>query len=262
MGWDQIVTLFNEGYTIESHSVHHPNLTQIPEDEAWDEITSSRLEIEKRLGNEVQFFAYPGGMGAYDPWLQGLVQDAGYQAAVSAWPAGMAKSVTSNLWALPRIEIGQENGVHLDLDQPEAFFMRQVDPDFPLPTITVDAPLYLNQDGAPQRCFEPGETITANVTATNHGDPASVQIVFSLDDAGQQDDIAHSRLTDLSLTKGESALLSYNLILDDDLAPGLYSDAVELLDEHAVLSLWRSGWQPALLLSESCSIQQLPTIRR
>jgi peptidoglycan/xylan/chitin deacetylase (PgdA/CDA1 family) len=260
--WSEIAQFLGEGHPIESHSVTHARLDQLPVDEAWQEILNSRQEIEDRLGDPAQFFAYPSGMGAYDPVLQDLVQAAGYQAAVAAWPSAIANTATSNLWALPRIRIREAHSVDLDPGRPNDFFMLQVDPDFPIPRLTVGTWLYLSQDGASSGCFAPGEAITVDVVVTNHGDPVTARVVFSLDDDADHDNIYFSQFTDRQLANGESVIFSYDLELDNELSAGLHTYAIDVLDEHAVLGFLHSGWQPALLLSTNCHAQYLPVFHR
>jgi peptidoglycan/xylan/chitin deacetylase (PgdA/CDA1 family) len=260
--WNEVRQFRDEGHAIESHSVNHPDLTTIPEDEAWQEILNSRLEIGDRLGAPAQFFAYPSGRGATDPVIQALVRDAGYKAAVAAWPDRLANTVDSDPWALPRIAIREDHSVDLDPEQPGLFFMRQVDPNFPLPLLTVTSWRIQSQEGAFGACFKPGEAITVEVIINNHGDPAAARVVLTLDDDDDREDTYFTDFRNGNLAGGESVTFRYNLALGNDLSPGLHSYALDIYDEHAALGFLHNGWHPAFLLSADCHSQYLPVIQR
>jgi peptidoglycan/xylan/chitin deacetylase (PgdA/CDA1 family) len=59
--WDQVSDLARSDWEIGAHTLTHPDLTRLPEDELEREISSSRVEIEDRLGAAVTSFAYPFG---------------------------------------------------------------------------------------------------------------------------------------------------------------------------------------------------------
>jgi peptidoglycan/xylan/chitin deacetylase (PgdA/CDA1 family) len=251
MAWDpHVETLYNEGFAIEAHSVTHPRLTEVSEEQAWQEISGSRTAIENHLGSEVRFFSYPGGY--YDAAIQALVQQAGYQAAVAAWPDGIAHTASSDIWALPRIEIHETHSVELDPAHPGTFFMRKIDPQFPIPEIAVDAVRVQLADGTPDSCFCPGETITFTLTATNHGDPVTTQIVLSLDDDGDHALTYHHDVTSEYLASGERKDVSFSLTLPDGVGLGQHEYAADFADAYGVLGFAHSGWQPAFVVAESC----------
>jgi peptidoglycan/xylan/chitin deacetylase (PgdA/CDA1 family) len=256
LGWDwmawgpHVDTLYSEGFDIEAHSLTHPILTQVSEEQAWQEISESRLEIESRLGNQVRFFSYPGGY--YDADIQGLVQQAGYRAAVAAWPDGIANTATSNIWALPRIEIHETHSVELDPARPDDFFMRKVDPGFPIPDITVDSVQVRLADDTPDSCFSPGETITFAVTATNHGDTVATQAALYLDDDADHADSYYHGVTSEHLANSESKRFQFALTLPDNVDLGHHDYAVDFDDEYGVLGFKHSGWQAAFEVAATC----------
>jgi peptidoglycan/xylan/chitin deacetylase (PgdA/CDA1 family) len=79
MNADQIRALHNGGWEIGSHSLSHVNLRQRPGKQE-DEITSSKVRLESRLGFPIPVFAYP--FGANDASSLRLVRESGYIAAV------------------------------------------------------------------------------------------------------------------------------------------------------------------------------------
>jgi peptidoglycan/xylan/chitin deacetylase (PgdA/CDA1 family) len=61
MSWDAVLRLAADGWSIESHSVHHPDLRKL-DDRALDaELAESKFEIAKRIGRAPEVFAYPYG---------------------------------------------------------------------------------------------------------------------------------------------------------------------------------------------------------
>lgn len=84
MDWHALRQLADAGWEIGSHGVSHRALTDMPEDEAFRELTVSRNEIEQRIGVTVTSFSYP--FGAFTPRLARLAQEAGYRRAVTMKP--------------------------------------------------------------------------------------------------------------------------------------------------------------------------------
>lgn len=81
LSWEQIDVMKNQGIVFESHTLTHPDLTQITPDQAKQEITESKKKLEERLGNTVNFIAYP--YGGRNPVIDETVRSAGYRGAVT-----------------------------------------------------------------------------------------------------------------------------------------------------------------------------------
>lgn len=85
-----------------AHTMHHPILASLADDEAEREIRQGKSELEAMLGQAVLLFAYPNGkpMVDYLPKHVDMVRSAGFEAAVSThWGAcGQA----SDRFQLPR----------------------------------------------------------------------------------------------------------------------------------------------------------------
>jgi peptidoglycan/xylan/chitin deacetylase (PgdA/CDA1 family) len=78
--WDNLRTIRDAGMSIGSHTLSHPFLTTITnEDILWKEITESKKKLERHLGIVVREFAYP--FGFYNPEVVALVKKAGYTSA-------------------------------------------------------------------------------------------------------------------------------------------------------------------------------------
>jgi peptidoglycan/xylan/chitin deacetylase (PgdA/CDA1 family) len=103
--WSQLREMADSGLVeIGSHTVTHPVLASVTDEEAWLELTVSRAQIEEGLGREVRSFCFPNGKPSdYRPRHLRLVKDAGYtSAAVTRF--GMAFT-GSDPYELPRMGI-------------------------------------------------------------------------------------------------------------------------------------------------------------
>jgi peptidoglycan/xylan/chitin deacetylase (PgdA/CDA1 family) len=101
MDQNEVVELARGG-TLEvgAHTVNHPALSAQPIDVQRDEIRTSRIDLERRLGSPVKSFAYPYGL--YTDQTVQAVREAGFESACSC----IAKAVRrgSDLMQLPRLE--------------------------------------------------------------------------------------------------------------------------------------------------------------
>lgn len=61
MRWEQVRALYKAGHTIGAHTVNHPMLSKVSEEEAQQEILYSRSEVEKHVGACSEIFCYPNG---------------------------------------------------------------------------------------------------------------------------------------------------------------------------------------------------------
>jgi O-antigen/teichoic acid export membrane protein/peptidoglycan/xylan/chitin deacetylase (PgdA/CDA1 family) len=85
----------------EAHTLSHPNLPRVSEDEARREIELSKAELEELLGREVTVFCYPGGF--FGDRERRLVEEAGYAYGVTC-EAGVNTPETDPL-LIRRIQI-------------------------------------------------------------------------------------------------------------------------------------------------------------
>ena len=81
--WDQLREMaVNPLVTIMAHSVTHPNdLTVLPDDQLRTEVMESKRLLETQLGIPIPYFVYPAGK--YDSRAEKLVQEGGYEAALT-----------------------------------------------------------------------------------------------------------------------------------------------------------------------------------
>ncbi len=101
LSWDEISELRGKGWGIGSHSWSHVDLAIRPDYHGEVEIKKSRLEIAKKSGGPVDWFAYP--YGAWNERTLKWVQESGYQGAVTT-RLGMAEK-KDGVYQLDRISV-------------------------------------------------------------------------------------------------------------------------------------------------------------
>ncbi len=80
--WDDLAALSAAGVSVQSHGVSHRTFSSLSDAERREELVTSKTELEERLGEPVDLFAFPygddvdGGGG-----VQAALCDAGYAAA-------------------------------------------------------------------------------------------------------------------------------------------------------------------------------------
>lgn len=100
----EIREMAGNGMEIESHTISHPDLSQLGDEALAKELGESRNTIEEGTGQKVEFLCYPSGRFSKD--VIDAAKTAGYRAAVTT------KSSSSNgsLYELPRIRMNPEDG--------------------------------------------------------------------------------------------------------------------------------------------------------
>jgi peptidoglycan/xylan/chitin deacetylase (PgdA/CDA1 family) len=97
MNWEELRELAERGVEIGSHTVSHPHLTLLSDEELDRELRDSRVRIEDELRRPARLLAYP--YGEHDARVQAAVKRAGYAAAFAQWPGSSLR----NDYALPRV---------------------------------------------------------------------------------------------------------------------------------------------------------------
>jgi len=101
----QVETLAAAGIEIGSHGVNHVPLAGARPAELSSEVGASRAQLAAIIGTEIRGFAYP--YGSMDARARQAVRDAGYEYACAV----DVKASDKGLMALPRVYIGQQDGV-------------------------------------------------------------------------------------------------------------------------------------------------------
>lgn len=105
--WDQIVELDRAGIEIGSHTVSHPVLSSMEENEVRDELVLSKKLIEEKLGHEVVSLSYPvGGKSAFNSMVERIAAESGYRFGLS-YVSGMNADF-SKPFSLKRIHIERD----------------------------------------------------------------------------------------------------------------------------------------------------------
>lgn len=97
--WDEARELDAGGVAVESHTVTHPILTNVGEEQLHYELRQSRHRLRETLGKDSDVFCYPNG--GYNAQVRDAVRSAGYEAAVST--AHGLNDEGSDLFALRRV---------------------------------------------------------------------------------------------------------------------------------------------------------------
>jgi peptidoglycan/xylan/chitin deacetylase (PgdA/CDA1 family) len=105
MGWDELRGLGERGVEVGSHTVSHPHLPRLTDEELARELVDSRIRLEDELGRRCALLAYP--FGDEDRRVQEAARRAGYEAAFAlpgrdSWPSR---------YAIPRVGVYQRDGI-------------------------------------------------------------------------------------------------------------------------------------------------------
>jgi peptidoglycan/xylan/chitin deacetylase (PgdA/CDA1 family) len=102
MSTAEVIAARSTNIEIGAHTVNHPILTQIDDQQARNEMAESKARLEQILKEKITLFAYPNGRPDQDYATRHaqMVKDAGFKMAVST--ASGAASAGSDLYQLPR----------------------------------------------------------------------------------------------------------------------------------------------------------------
>lgn len=103
MTWDELRAHADDGVLIGSHSVTHPHLAELGDDELRREVDKSKAAAEDELGRQCPDFAYP--YGEHDTRVRGAVRAAGYERAYSL------RTGHRDPYALPRVDLYRRHTV-------------------------------------------------------------------------------------------------------------------------------------------------------
>ena len=98
--------MINDGWEIDSHTVHHLDVSTLSGSELREEVAGSRKDIQQRFHQPVNFFCYPSGR--YDAQAIQAVRAAGYLGATTE-DQGLASK--SQMYTLKRIRVDGSDGV-------------------------------------------------------------------------------------------------------------------------------------------------------
>ncbi len=108
MTWDEVRKLHSAGHLIGSHTLTHPNMAFVGEQEARLEFQESKRRLEKELGVRVEHFSYPHPV--LDPnWTDrtaAICREVGFVSGVTTVSAPVRRG--QNPYSLPRLYTPRE----------------------------------------------------------------------------------------------------------------------------------------------------------
>lgn len=99
--WDEVRELDRAGLVIASHTLTHPWLPDLSEEELWCELCASKHVIETQIGHAIMAIAYP--YGAFDARVKRIVRQCGYTAAYST--ASGRRTADGDPFAIKRVAV-------------------------------------------------------------------------------------------------------------------------------------------------------------
>jgi len=112
--WNEVRELHAEGITFGSHTVTHPDLRSLGPDQIEYELGRSKETIEQNLGAKVDSFSYPFAFPEEDQsfttYLEGLMQNLGYEVGVSTILGRACRK--NNRFFLPRLPVNTWDDDH------------------------------------------------------------------------------------------------------------------------------------------------------
>lgn len=97
----QVRRMVRAGWEVASHTLTHPDLTQVGAGRLRTELVGSRAAIRRLFGMTPRFFCYPAGR--FDARVVAAVAAAGYGGATTELPG--AATATSDPYRLPRVRV-------------------------------------------------------------------------------------------------------------------------------------------------------------
>jgi peptidoglycan/xylan/chitin deacetylase (PgdA/CDA1 family) len=97
--------LVAHGVEVGAHTVSHPHLTRLGDEELERELREARVRLEDELGRPCAYVAYP--YGESDARVQDAVRRVGYSGAFAL----QAGADFANPFALPRVDLYRRDGL-------------------------------------------------------------------------------------------------------------------------------------------------------
>ncbi|MBN8279288.1 MAG: polysaccharide deacetylase family protein [Gammaproteobacteria bacterium] len=113
MTCDQVRALQAAGMDVGGHTISHPILARLADDDAREEIAGGRARLAAILGAAPRSFAYPNGRPGddFEPRHAQMVADAGYAYALSTIPG--CATPGADRWSIPRVTLWSRTPLRL-----------------------------------------------------------------------------------------------------------------------------------------------------
>ena len=109
ISWEQLRILESAGHEVQSHTVSHGRLTDMPPSQLDREMRESRATIEREMHHSVEVVAYP--FGIYDERVMRAASAAGYLFGLRA-DADLVVGKPLQ-YRMPRIRVGYDDGIEV-----------------------------------------------------------------------------------------------------------------------------------------------------
>ena len=113
-GWDDLLSLEQQGISIQSHGISHRRLSSLDQNELEHEIAGSKAMLDSRLSRAVDVFSYPYGDSGSDGDVARVLRRAGYKAAFGFGGHPMTLPV-ADVYRVERIPMGPETDLAVEL---------------------------------------------------------------------------------------------------------------------------------------------------
>lgn len=118
--WEDLRELQRQGVSIQSHGVSHRGFSALGRAEREEELVRSKAEIESRLENGVDVFAFPYGDNGPDPQATAeALKRAGYRAAC-LYGGGPNPLPVADSYRLTRLAMGPDTDLKRELERKTA----------------------------------------------------------------------------------------------------------------------------------------------
>ena len=101
LAYEHISAMRDTGFTFQSHTRQHPDLTTLSDDDLTEELAGSRRDLEDLLGEQVRYLAYP--YGRLNEHVLNTTRAAGYEAAFTTQPGFNRRDV--NHYRIRRLDV-------------------------------------------------------------------------------------------------------------------------------------------------------------
>lgn len=118
LSWDDARAMNARAVAFESHSVSHPDLTTVSNEQLRTEVVDSKSILERGLGQRITSLAYPAG--AFDSRVELALQAAGYDAGWKKGGGAVLPSDRNRPYQLPRIRVHGRTDLEKFIDRVES----------------------------------------------------------------------------------------------------------------------------------------------
>jgi peptidoglycan/xylan/chitin deacetylase (PgdA/CDA1 family) len=108
LNWDEVKQMQKAGIRFGSHTENHIILTRVSKNKANEEVIKSKEKIQRKLGENIEFFSYPNGTkDDFNAEIKQMLKDLNFSCAVSLI-YGM-NDLNTDLYELKRIGVNNNN---------------------------------------------------------------------------------------------------------------------------------------------------------